>query len=105
MAVGAVFRLAEVIAVMRIDSGEVFLDFAGLRILHARNVVETVGFLGQLILIVASLALLGFNRFKLAGSMTLCAHRAGRAYWTEAYLLPERTLQKRMSRLRVRLYK
>ena len=73
MAVGAVFRLAEVIAVMRIDSGEVFLDFAGLRILHARNVVETVGFLGQLILIVASLALLGFNRFKLAGSMTLCA--------------------------------
>lgn len=30
---------------------------------------------------------------------------AGRAYWTEAYLLPERTLQKRMSRLRVRLYK
>lgn len=73
MAVGAVFRLAEVIAVMRIDSGEVFLDFAGLRILHARNVVETVGFLGQLILIVASLALLGFNRFKLAGGMTLCA--------------------------------
>ena len=35
MAVGAVFRLAEVIAVMRIDSGEVLFDFAGLRILHA----------------------------------------------------------------------
>ena len=35
VAVGAVFRLAEVIAVMRIDSGEVLFDFAGLRILHA----------------------------------------------------------------------
>lgn len=33
VAVGAVFRLAEVIAVMRIDSGEVLFDFAGLRIL------------------------------------------------------------------------
>lgn len=73
VAVGAVLRAAEMIAVVRIYQSDMLLNFARLRIFHAGRVVKTFRSFRKLILIVAGDALRGRYRCKRSVLMTACA--------------------------------